>query len=96
MQMDEMCLVMCGVWVCGSDGKLEFMVDKKKMARMVSVEEGISIKELERRVLVEFRAGELEYGVALSYWPPDSLELETRIKTPPCIANKRWVVEILF
>ncbi|KAL0836844.1 hypothetical protein Bca101_088734 [Brassica carinata] len=85
-----------GLWVCGSDGKLEFMVDKKKMARMVSVEEGISIKELERRVLVEFRAGELEYGVALSYWPPDSLELETRIKTPPCIANKRWVVEILF
>ncbi|KAF3528305.1 hypothetical protein DY000_02041811 [Brassica cretica] len=53
------------------------------MARMVSVEEGISIKELERRVLVEFRAGELEYGVALSYWPPDSLELAIGIKTPP-------------
>ncbi|KAF2556794.1 hypothetical protein F2Q68_00012944 [Brassica cretica] len=49
MQMDEMCLVMCGVWVCGSDGKWKFVVDKKKMARMVSVEEGISIKELERR-----------------------------------------------
>ncbi|KAG2247107.1 hypothetical protein Bca52824_086735 [Brassica carinata] len=65
MQMDEMCLVMCGVWVCGSDGKLEFMVDKKKMARMVSVEEGISIKELERRVLVEFRAGELEGSMNL-------------------------------
>ncbi|WZZ28312.1 hypothetical protein YC2023_011713 [Brassica napus] len=63
--MDEMCLVMCGVWVCGSDGKLEFMVDKKKMARMVSVEEGISIKELERRVLVEFRAGELEGSMNL-------------------------------
>ncbi|KAF3601002.1 hypothetical protein F2Q69_00037330 [Brassica cretica] len=79
MQMDEMCLVMCGVWICGSDGKLEFVVEKKKMARMVSVEEGISIKELERRVLVEFRARELEYGVALSYWPPgvDGLQADS-------------------
>ncbi|KAF2607898.1 hypothetical protein F2Q68_00044162 [Brassica cretica] len=57
-EVDEMCLVMCGVWVCGSDGKWEFVVDTKKMARMVTVEEGISIKELERRVLVEFREGE--------------------------------------
>lgn len=29
MQMDEMCLVMCRAW--GTDGKWEFMVDKKKM-----------------------------------------------------------------
>ena len=78
-----MCLVMCGVWVCRSDGKWEFVVDKKKMARMVTVEEGISIKELERRVLVEFREGELEHDVALSYCPPDSLELATGIKPPP-------------
>uniref|UniRef100_A0A0D3C7W0 Transposase MuDR plant domain-containing protein n=1 Tax=Brassica oleracea var. oleracea TaxID=109376 RepID=A0A0D3C7W0_BRAOL len=96
MQMGEMCLVMCGVWVCGSDGKWEFVVDKKKMARIVSVEEGISIKELERRVLGEFRAGELEYGVALSYWPPDSLELATWIKTSPVLLTNDGSLRYFF
>ena len=96
MQMDEMCLVMCGVWICGSDGKLEFVVEKKKMARMVSVEEGISIKELERRVLVEFRARELEYGVALSYWPPGSLELATGIKTPHVLLTNDGSLRYFF
>ena len=75
-----MCLVMCGGWVCGSNSKWEFVVDKKRMARMVAVEMGMSIKELERLVLGEFRVGELEYGVSLSYRPPDSLELAKGIK----------------
>ncbi|XP_056862695.1 uncharacterized protein LOC130510422 [Raphanus sativus] len=34
MDMEEMCLVMCGGWYCGNDGKWEFLVDKKRMARM--------------------------------------------------------------
>ncbi|KAG2333086.1 hypothetical protein Bca52824_004266 [Brassica carinata] len=65
--VDEMCMVMYGGWVCGSERKWEFVVDKKRMARMVSVDEAISIKDLERRVLREFRVSDLEYGVAFSY-----------------------------
>ncbi|KAG5415551.1 hypothetical protein IGI04_003118 [Brassica rapa subsp. trilocularis] len=94
--MDEMCLVMCGGWVCGSDGKWEFVVEKKRMARMVAVEVGMSIKELERLVLAEFRVGELEYGVSLSYWPPDSLELATGIKTPPVVLTSDGALKYFF
>lgn len=58
---------------------------QEKDGRVISLEEGISIKELERCVLGEFRVEEAEYCVALSYWPPDSLELATRTKTPPVL-----------
>ncbi|CDY24727.1 BnaC04g13320D [Brassica napus] len=73
-KMDEMCLVMCGGWVCGSDGKWEFVVEKKRMARMVAV----------------------EYGVSLSYWPPDSLELATGIKTPPVVLTSDGALKYFF
>lgn len=78
MQLDEMCLVMCGTWVCGSDRKWELVVDKKKMAGMIPVHEGISIKETERRMVAE-----ADFCIALGYWPLDSMELETGIKNPP-------------
>ena len=82
MQMDEMCMVMCGAWLCGSDGKWEFVVDKTNMARMILVHEALTMKEIESRVFTEFKKSETSFNVALSYWPPDSKDLATRIKPP--------------
>lgn len=93
--MDEMCMVVCGKWVCGSDGKWEFVVDKGKMARMIPVDDGVSILELERRVVAEFKVGG-QYGVALSYWPPDSLDLATGIKTPPVLLTSDGALKYFF
>ncbi|KAH0891378.1 LOW QUALITY PROTEIN: hypothetical protein HID58_053807 [Brassica napus] len=81
--MDEMCMVMCGAWLCGSDGKWEFVVDKTNMARTIPVHEALTIKEIEIRVFAEFKKSETSFNVALSYWPPDSKDLATGIKPPP-------------
>ncbi|KAF3506879.1 hypothetical protein F2Q69_00003735 [Brassica cretica] len=83
VKMDEMCMVMCGAWLCGSDGKWEFVVDKTNMARMIPVHEALTIKEAECRVFAEFKKSETSSNVALSYWPPDSKDLAIGIKTPP-------------
>ncbi|KAH0894304.1 LOW QUALITY PROTEIN: hypothetical protein HID58_056733, partial [Brassica napus] len=80
--MDEMCMVMCGAWVCGSDGKWEFVVDKTNMERIIPVHEAMTIHDLEGRVFAEFKKAETSFNVALSYWPPDSKALATGIKTP--------------
>ncbi|KAF3580488.1 hypothetical protein DY000_02028490 [Brassica cretica] len=45
--MDEMCMVMYGAWVCGSDGKWEFVVDKTNMVRMIPIHEAMTIQDLE-------------------------------------------------
>ncbi|KAF2539483.1 hypothetical protein F2Q68_00021284 [Brassica cretica] len=89
VKMDEMCMVMCGAWLCGSDGKWEFVVDKTNMARMIPVHEALTIKEIESRVFAEFKKSETSFNVALSYWPPDSKDLATGIKTSPRPAEKR-------
>ncbi|KAH0859144.1 hypothetical protein HID58_087405 [Brassica napus] len=81
--MDEMCMVMCGAWLCGSDGKWEFVVDKTNMARMIPVHEALTIKEFKIRVFAEFKKSETSFNIVLSYWPPDSKELATGIKPPP-------------
>ncbi|KAL0710612.1 hypothetical protein Bca4012_017590 [Brassica carinata] len=94
--MEGMCMVMCGSWFCGSDGKWEFVVDKKKMARMIPIEEGISIKELERRVLSEFKLEGGGNGVSLTYWPPDSQDLATGIKTPPVLLTNDGGLKYFF
>ncbi|WZZ42517.1 hypothetical protein YC2023_038776 [Brassica napus] len=83
LKMDEMCMVMCGAWLCGSDGKWEFVVDKTNMARTIPVHEALTIKEIEIRVFAEFKKSETSFNVALSYWPPDSKDLATGIKPPP-------------
>ncbi|KAF3544494.1 hypothetical protein DY000_02009575 [Brassica cretica] len=80
--MDEMCMVMCGAWVCGSDGKWEFVVDKTNMERIIPVHEAMTIHDLEGRVFAEFKKAETSFDVALSNWPPDSKALATGIKTP--------------
>ncbi|KAL0722105.1 hypothetical protein Bca4012_036704 [Brassica carinata] len=49
---------------------------------MIPVQEEISMEDLESRVLCEFRLAEAEYGDALTYWPPDSMDFATGIKTP--------------
>ena len=76
-------MVMCGAWLCGSDGKWEFVVDKTNMARMIPVHEALSIKEFKIRVFAEFKKSETSFNIVLSYWPPDSKELATGIKPPP-------------
>ncbi|KAG2244788.1 hypothetical protein Bca52824_093354 [Brassica carinata] len=66
------------------------------MARMIPIEEGISIKELEHRVLSEFKLVERGNGVSLTYWPPDSLDLATGIKTPPVLLTNDEALKYFF
>lgn len=82
--MEEQCLVICGDWRCLDDGLWEFIIDKSKMSRVVSIREDMNIEELKKRVVGEFfvlRPAGLT--VSLSYWPPNSKELATGITTPP-------------
>ncbi|KAL0741726.1 hypothetical protein Bca4012_083239 [Brassica carinata] len=83
--MEEPCLVLSGDWVCGEEGKWDFVVEKNRMGRMVQMYEGIGCKELEGNVLREFKLDEGRYRVALSYWPPTSSEIATGIRTPPVL-----------
>ncbi|KAF3516365.1 hypothetical protein DY000_02062795 [Brassica cretica] len=85
--MDEQCLVLSGDWVCGDGGKWDFVIEKRRMGRMVAVYEGIGFQELKRNVLREFKMDEAQFSVTLSYWPPTSLELATGIRTPPVLVT---------
>ncbi|KAF2582212.1 hypothetical protein F2Q68_00005152 [Brassica cretica] len=96
VMMDEMCMVMCGAWLCGSDGKREFVVDKRNMARMIPVHEALTIKEIEGQVFAEFKKSETSFNVALSYWPPDSKDLVTGIKTPPVLLTSDGALRYFF
>ena len=89
-------MVMCGAWLCGSDGKWEFVVDKTNMARMIPVHEALTIKEIESRVFAEFKKSETSFNVALSYWPPDSKDFATGIKTPPVLLTSDGALRYFF
>ena len=78
-------MVMCGEWVCDNEGKWDFVLDKRHMARLVPLYEGMSLRELQGNVLREFGIEEGLFVAVLSYWPPSSLELATGIKTPPVL-----------
>ncbi|KAH0903102.1 hypothetical protein HID58_042605, partial [Brassica napus] len=81
--MEDQCIVMCGEWVCDNGGKWDFVLDKRQMAHLVPLYEGMSLRELQGNVLREFGVEECFFVAALSYWPLSSLELATGIKTPP-------------
>ncbi|CAN6851057.1 unnamed protein product [Brassica oleracea] len=85
LAMDDQCLVISGDWVCGDEGKWDFVIEKHQMGRMVEIHEGMGFKELEDNVLREFRLDEGCSRVSLSYWPPTSFELATGIRTPPIL-----------
>lgn len=83
--MEEQCMVICGEWDCSGGGSWDFVIDKRQMARLVPMYEGISLGELEGNVLKEFRVQEGDFKVSRSYWQPTSYELATGIKTPPVL-----------
>lgn len=64
--MDEQCLVLSGDWVCGDGGKWDFVIEKRRMGRMVAVYEGIGFQELKRNVLREFKMDEAQFSVTLA------------------------------
>lgn len=94
--MEDQCMVICGEWQCGGGGTWDFIIEKKQMARVVSVYEGIGVKELEGRVLREFHVDESAWMVMLSYWPPSSFELATGIKTPPVLITNDVSLRYFF
>ncbi|KAL0847258.1 hypothetical protein Bca101_020504 [Brassica carinata] len=93
MIMEDHCMVMCGEWSCGDGGKWDFVLDKHQMARLVTLYEGISLKEVQGSVLREFGVDEGLFDASLSYWPPSSLELATGIKTPPVLVTSDVVIK---
>ena len=88
--MDEYCMVMAGD--CGEDGKWNFFVDKQQMSRMVPFRESITLSELEANIMKEFSYGGNLGSVALSYWPPSTIELATGIRTPPVLLTNDGAV----
>ncbi|CAA7041451.1 unnamed protein product [Microthlaspi erraticum] len=95
--MTEHCLVMCGDWRCSASGGWDFMVDKTLMSRVVSVSVGISLVELKERVVAEFfPRGRSALTVALSYWPPNTAELATGIRTPPVLLTNEGSISFFF
>ena len=71
-------------------------MDKTNMARMIPVHDALTIKEVESRVFAEFKKSETSSNVALSYWPPDSKDLATRIKTPPVLLTSDGALRCFF
>lgn len=85
-------MVIAGEWVCGVDGKWDFVIDKQQMSRMVPFHDGITLSQLEHNVMKEFSIGGNVGSVALSYWPPTTLELVTGIRTPPVLLTNEGAV----
>lgn len=49
--MDDQCLVLSGDWVCGDEGKWDFVIEKNQMGRMVEIHPGLGFKELEDKLM---------------------------------------------
>ncbi|CAA7015097.1 unnamed protein product [Microthlaspi erraticum] len=86
--MGDHCMVISGEWKFSPDGKWDFVIDKQRMSRVVSFQDGMSIGDLRKNVLQEFFAdGGSAMNVELSYWPPNTTELATGITTPPVMVT---------
>ncbi|CAN7078155.1 unnamed protein product [Brassica oleracea var. botrytis] len=83
--MVDHCMVIPVEWT--SAGELwEFVIDKKKMSRIVPIHPGVSLSELRDNVAKEFYTFTVPAPPStLSYWPPNSKELATGLTTPPII-----------
>ncbi|CAH2035622.1 unnamed protein product [Thlaspi arvense] len=95
--MDEHCLVMCGEWICGDDGKWDFVIDKQMISRVVQMSEHMDLVELKERVLREFYGeGVVAVSPSLSYWPLNSMELATGKTTPPVLVTNTGAISFFF
>ncbi|CAF1831465.1 hypothetical protein Bca4012_030201 [Brassica carinata] len=94
--MADHCMVIPGEWT--SAGSLwEFVIDKKKMSRIVPVRAGMSLSELQSNVVQEFYTfTDPAPQSVLSYWPPNMKELATGFTTPPVILTNDGAVSFFF
>lgn len=49
---------MCGEWLCGHRGKWDIVIDKRQIARLGAMYEGMGLRELQGNVLREFDVNE--------------------------------------
>ncbi|CAN7124299.1 unnamed protein product, partial [Brassica rapa subsp. narinosa] len=93
--MADHCMVIPGEWT--SAGELwEFVIDKKKMSRIVPIHPGVSLSELRDNVAKEFYTFTVPaLPSTLSYWPPNSKELATGLTTPPIIMTNDGAISYL-
>ncbi|CAG7874432.1 unnamed protein product, partial [Brassica rapa] len=94
--MTDHCMVIPGEW--NSSGSLwEFVIDKKKMSRIVPVRAGMSLSDLQTNIVQEFFTfTEPAPQAVLSYWPPNMKELATGLTTPPVILTNNGAVSFFF
>ncbi|CAA7056648.1 unnamed protein product [Microthlaspi erraticum] len=86
--MGQHCMVISGEWRCSPDVKWGFLIDKQRMSRVVTFQDGMSIEELKNNVFREFFPdGVCAMSVDISYWPPNTNELATGITTPPVMVT---------
>ncbi|KAG2304459.1 hypothetical protein Bca52824_033110 [Brassica carinata] len=94
--MVDLCMVIPGEWT-SVDSLWNFVIDKKKMSRIVPVRAGMSFAELQNNVTNEFYTfTEPAPPSVLSYWPLNTKELATGLTTPPVILTNNGVVSYFF
>ncbi|KAJ0258975.1 hypothetical protein HA466_0076800 [Hirschfeldia incana] len=85
-------MVIAGEWVTSGDGSWNFSIDKHQMSRIVTLSPNITLADFQNSVLKEFFSStEPQPSASLSYWPPNTKELATGIKTPPVMLTHDWV-----
>ncbi|KAL0730451.1 hypothetical protein Bca4012_026544 [Brassica carinata] len=94
--MADHCMVIPGEWTT-VDSLWDFVIDKKKMSRIVPVRPGMSLVELQNNVAKEFFTFTIPPPLpVLSYWPPNSKELATGLSTPPVILTNDGAISYFF
>lgn len=89
-------MVIPGEWTT-VDSLWNFVIDKKKMLRIVPERAGMTLVELQNNVVKEFFTFTYPPSLSvLSYWPPNSKEFVTGLSTPPVILTNDGAISYFF
>ena len=95
--MADHCMIIAGEWKTSGDGCWNFSIDKHQMSRIVTLSPSMTLVELLNNVFNEFFVNtHARPPASLSYWPPNSKELETGISTPPVMITHDGSVSFFY
>ncbi|CAD5324581.1 unnamed protein product [Arabidopsis thaliana] len=83
--MDELCMVICGDWVCSSNGEWKLEICNKLFSRVVPISEEMTLGAFKSAISKEF--GTNGVNTSLSYVTPDKDMFTTKEKTPQVLVT---------
>ncbi|CAE5960259.1 unnamed protein product [Arabidopsis arenosa] len=83
--LDDFCIVICGEWICSSNGEWKLEISNKHFSRVVPIHEGIKLEQFNQAIVEEF--GVKAVKPLLSYSLPNRSMLSTKEKTPPVLVT---------